>query len=266
MPNLTDVVDLDQYPIDQPESAEYRRLVDHCRDSLGRAGVATLPGFIRPGGQARLVAQAEAVARLGFANDAQSNVYFTDPDPTLPPAHPNRHLVRSAQKAVAMDQLSPDFGTRVAYESAELTRFAADVLGKEQLFRSADPLDGCNMTVYETGDELGWHFDNSEFSITLMIQPAERGGVFQYVPDTRTIDDESFERVGAILGGDHHDVVSVSPAAGELSIFRGRFALHRVTPVEGDRPRYNSVLTYAVTPNHKLSTLTAELFYGRTGR
>ena len=47
------------------------------------------------------------------------------------------------------------------------------MLEQDVLYRSDDPLDGCNMTVYEEGDELGWHFDQSEFSVTLMIQRSE---------------------------------------------------------------------------------------------
>ena len=62
-----------------------------------------------------------------------------------------------------MDLLPADFAARVIYESDEITRFVAAVLEKDALHRSADPLDGCNMTVYEDGDELGWHFDQSEF-------------------------------------------------------------------------------------------------------
>lgn len=260
---IDSIVDTARYPIGEPESDEYRRLVATCRADLARCAAAWLPGFLRADALPALAAQAKAAAPHGYANDAVANVYFTDPDDTLPDTHPNRTMVRSAQKAVAMDRLPADFGAKLVFESAELTHFAADVLHVERLYRSADPLDGCNMTVYESGDELGWHFDNSEFSITLMIQPADRGGLFEYVPFTRSPTDECVDRVAAILAGDRSDVIAIDPQPGELSIFRGRYSLHRVSPVEGPTPRYNSVLTYATHPDHRLSALTAELFYGR---
>ncbi|MGH2997167.1 MAG: HalD/BesD family halogenase, partial [Gaiellaceae bacterium] len=131
------------------------------------------------------------------------------------------------------------------------------------LHRSADPLDGCNLTVYEEGDELGWHFDQSEFSITLMIQPAERGGVFEYVPMIRTDEDENYPAVRAILQGSRDKVRPFPSDAGTLAFFRGRYSLHRVTPVEGARPRVNSVLTYATEPGHRLNELAQRLYYGR---
>lgn len=257
-------VDTDRYPIDRSDSHDYAALVAECRRDLERTAVARLPGFLRAEVVPALADQAAAVARRGYANDALANVYFTEADASLPANHPNRTMVRSAQKAVAMDLLGDDFGTKAVYCSDEVRTFAADVLDVDQLYRSADLLDGCNMTVYDDGDELGWHFDNSEFSITLMIQPAAAGGVFEYVPFTRTPTDECVDRVAAVIAGDRRDVVEIAPQPGELSIFRGKYSLHRVSPVVGATPRYNSVLTYATHPNHRLSPLTAELFYGRT--
>ena len=79
-----------------------------------------------------------------------------------PVDHPRRIEVRSAQKAVAMDLLPEDFGAGRIYASDEVLAFVAAALEKDVLHRSADLLDGVNMTVYEQGDELGWHFDQSE--------------------------------------------------------------------------------------------------------
>ncbi|WP_174521317.1 hypothetical protein [Janibacter limosus] len=49
-----------------------------------------------------------------------------------------------------------------------------------------------------------------------------------------------------------------------MAFFRGEWALHRVTPIRGRRPRINSVLTYGERPDMVLNDLTSELFYGRT--
>ena len=58
-------------------------------------------------------------------------------------------------------------------------------------------------------------------------------------------------------------VIELPSRPGTLAFFRGRYSLHRVTPIEGTRPRLNSVLTYASEPGHRLNPLTAKLFYGR---
>src|SRR5438093_5054116 len=212
-----------------------------------------------------MVEDARGLADQGYPNDATHNAYFDDDvDESLPADHPRRILVRSAQKAVAMDLLPADFAPRAIYESEEITRFVAAVLEKDVLYRSADALDGCNMTVYEEGDELGWHFDQSEFSVTLMIQRAERGGDFEYVPMVRTPDDERYDDVRAVLQGISGRVKLLPSAPGTLAFFRGRYSLHRVPPIGGTTPRMNSVLTYSVEPGHKLSALAQRMYYGRT--
>lgn len=255
---LAEIVDLDRYPLDEA-------LVEECRAELDREGAVKLDGFVRPEAVARMVADANALAARGYPNDATHNAYFdVEVDESLPADHARRILVRSAQKAVAMDLLPADFAPRAIYESEEVTRFVAAVLGKDVLFRSEDPLDGCNMTVYEDGDELGWHFDQSEFSVTMMIQRSESGGDFEYVPLVREPGDEHYDDVRGVLQGTSDRVKVLASEPGTLAFFRGRYSLHRVPPIGGATPRMNSVLTYTAAPGHKLSPMAQQLYYGRT--
>ena len=257
---IGNVVDLERYPIDQLDSP----LVAHCRETLHAQGALKLDGFICADAVEQMVAEARAVASQGYANDATHNAYFDDEiDESLEEGHPRRMLVRSAQKAVAMDLLPADFAPLLVYGSDEMLRFVAAVLEKDELYRSADPLDGCNMTVYEEGDELGWHFDQSEFSVTLMIQRAERGGDFEYAPNIREPGDEHYLEVREVLLGESLRTAELVSEPGTLAFFRGRYSLHRVPPVEGDTPRMNSVLTYSVEPGHKLSAMAQQMYYGR---
>jgi hypothetical protein len=252
------IVDFDRYPLG-------RELVEQCRKTLHRDGAVKLDGFVRPDAVARMVEDARGLAPLGYPNDATHNAYFDDEiDEALPGDHPRRVLVRSAQKAVAMDLLPADFAPRAIYESDEITRFVAAVLEKDALYRSDDPLDGCNMTVYEEGDELGWHFDQSEFSVTLMIQRSESGGDFQYVPLVREPGDERYDDVRDVLLDRSDRVKLLESEPGTLAFFRGRHSLHRVPPIGGATPRMNSVLTYVSEPGHKLSAMAQQMYYGRT--
>jgi hypothetical protein len=256
---LRDVVDYDRYPLDDPA------LIARCREELAHEGAMRLDGFLRADAVERMVADANAAASRGYPNDATHNAYFDDEiDESLPEDHPRRIRVRSAQKAVAMDLLPDDFAPKALYLSDEATRFIAAVLEKDVLYRSDDPLDGCNMTVYEAGDELGWHFDQSEFSVTLMIQRAERGGDFEYAPNIREPGDEHYLEVREVLLHESLRTAQLISEPGTLAFFRGRYSLHRVPPVEGSTPRMNSVLTYSVEPGHRLSAMAQQLYYGRT--
>ena len=263
-PGYEAVVDLARYPINEPDGTPYQALVRSCQDQLSGRGVAQLEGFLTPGAVSVMLDLTGQLAPRAWTSDQHHTVYFRPPDDSAGPDHPRALLQRSAKQAIAYDLIPADAPIRRLYESDDLTVFIAAVLGKPALYRSADPLDALEIAVFSDGDELGWHFDNSEFSVTVMYAEAEAGGHFDYYPRLRDERDENFPAVRKVLLGDPGDVVRLPSSPGTLAVFRGQHALHRVTPVSGPRPRINSVLTYGEHPGMKLNKLTQELFYGRT--
>ena len=263
-PGYDDVVDLTRYPINDPSSPAYRHLVQTCQDQLRDQGAALLGGFLTPAAVSEMLALASQLATQAWASDQTHTVYFEPADDSAGPDHPRALLQHSAKKAIAFDQIPAGAPVRRLYESDDLTGFIAAVLGKPVLYRSADPLDALEIAIFADGDELGWHFDNSEFSVTVMYQQPDAGGHFDYCPGLRTGHDQNYPGVQKILHGEPDGVARLPASPGTLAVFRGQHALHRVTPVSGLRPRINSVLTYGEHPGMKLSELTQKLFYGRT--
>jgi hypothetical protein len=259
-----DVVDLRRYPINEPGRAEYRALVQAGRDQLRDRGVAQLDGFLTPAAVSEMIAASGRLTDRAWASDQSHTVYFEIPDDSGGSDHPRALMQHSAKKAIAYDLIPAGAPIRRLYESDDLTAFIAAVLGKPVLYRSADPLDALEIAIFGAGDELGWHFDNSEFSVTVMYAESEAGGHFDYYPRLRDERDENYPGVRKVLVGDPGGVVRLPSSPGTLAVFRGQHALHRVTPVSGPRPRINSVLTYGERPGMKLNRLTQELFYGRT--
>src|SRR5579863_6087723 len=264
MTSHDDVVDLDRYPIGGQSGAGYQALVRSCQDQLRDHGVAQLAGFLTPAAISQMLALTGQLTAQAWASDQTHTVYFEPPDESGGPDHPRALMQHSAKKAIAYDQIPAAAPIRRLYESDDLTRFIAAVLGKPVLYRSADPLDALEIAVFGAGDELGWHFDNSEFSVTVMYQQAQAGGHFDYYPWLRNDQDDNYPGVRKILLGDAADASRLPGSPGTLAVFRGQHALHRVTPVSGSRPRINSVLTYGEQPDMKLNELTQKLFYGRT--
>lgn len=264
MPTYSDAVDLDTYPIHDLDSDRGHTLVHACRAELTANGACNLPGFITPAAVEAMVALADQLSSKAWTSNRPHTIYFEPVDPTVPAEHPRAHEVRSVKHGIAYDHIPTDAPMRRLYESDDLTRFIAAVLDKPVLYRSADPLDGLQITRMGEGDELGWHFDGSEFSITVMYQPSDEGGDFVYHPGLRSPEDNNHTAVERILHGDETGQRVLPAAPGTLAFFHGRNALHRVTPVKGDTPRINSVLTYGERPDMKLNDLTSQLFYGRT--
>jgi alkylated DNA repair dioxygenase AlkB len=259
-----DVVDLDRYPIHQLDTERGRAFVAVCKAELDATGVCNLEGFIRPGAVARMVELADELAEKAWPMDRTHTVYFERPDESVDEGDPRRRQVRSAKHGIAYDCIPGEAPVRRLYESDDLTAFIAAVLGKEVLYRSADPLDAFQVTTFYPGEELGWHFDRSEFSMTVMYQQAESGGEFVYAPGLRSETEENYGGVRQVLDGQESGLQVLPSSPGSLAFFRGEHALHRVTPIEGSTPRINSVLTYGERPDMRLNDLTSELFYGRT--
>ncbi len=260
---LDAVVDLDHYPIDRLDGRAGAELVAACRNMLQTGGACQLPGFMRPQAVARLVTEADGLRPRAHRTDDTHNAYFEPTDVLLAADDARRQLQRSAKLTIGYDLIGSDSPLRRCYETDEMTRFVQAVLGAEVLYRDADPSGALSLAIFERGDELGWHFDRSEFAVTLMLAPARAGGSYEYVRNLRSETDENLDGVRAVLEGRApSSVVALRNEPGTLSLFRGRYSLHRVTPNASDSPRVNAVLAYAQTSGHTLNAVTRKLFYG----
>ena len=180
----------------------------------------------------------------------------------------------TSKGCIQTDQIVSDSLLRVLYSNNTFQQFLSDVLEVDKLYPYEDPLSCINVHYASEGQELGWHFDNSAFAITLLLQKAEDGGVFEYYPNIRDSSSNStedgmkmgFEEVEEALDGK----ASAAPKRlvmnpGTLVLFRGRDSLHRVTQVVGDKTRVLSVLAYNEKPGVELSAEARLTFFGRTG-
>jgi hypothetical protein len=149
------------------------------------------------------------------------------------------------------------------YEWAPLAAFLARVIGKPALYPMADPLARVNVLAYGPGEALNWHFDRAQFSTTLLIQPAESGGEFEYRSRLRSDTDPNYEGVARLLKGQDSEVCVHALAAGTLNVFAGKNTAHRITPVQGGRRRIIAVLTYYDRPGVTFSDAERIGFYGR---
>jgi len=257
---------LDRFINPQACPLDDRSFIAACRDRLNQAGVVTIPDFLRPQAIADLVAEAEAAAADAFFTSSTHNVYLTPPDPSRAPEHVFNRQITSSKGCITTDQVPADSALHAIYDSAAFRAFIAEIVGETALHAYADPLSSINVHYAAAGQELGWHFDNSSFAVTLLLQAPEAGGEFQYVRDLRDAEsgDLNFAGVAAVLDNDRTpDILEVAP--GTLVLFRGRNSMHRVTPTIGRRTRILVVLAYNTEPGIALSEAARMTFYGRLG-
>ena len=257
------LVDLDRYPLADLEAPAGRALIESCRIEFEAKGVLVLADFLRPAAVA--VARAELADRLGEAYYCEKthNPYLSEDDPAYPPDHARNRPQVTDVGCLADDLIASDSVLRRLYLWDGLQVFIAAVIGVPRLYPYADPLGSLNVNVFQPGQQHGWHFDNADYAFTLMLQPAQAGGVYEYVPWIRRPEAENYAAVQRVLDGARDEVRELAMGVGALVLFRGRYSLHRVTPVEGRRPRLVAVLSYDTEPGVMLSEHNRRIFYGR---
>jgi hypothetical protein len=262
--DILDLVDLVRYPLDDLAGDSARSVIAGARAQLVATGAAELPGFITPGGVTTLVEDAEGLAARAHQSAGEGTAYLEFPDFDLPKEHPRLHFAPYAVAAVGYDVIPRSSPLRRLYESDAVLALVAAILDRGPIYRYGDPFGALNLAVMSDGDRLQWHFDQTDFVVSLAIQSADRGGDFEVVPRIRNHDDECYPAVAAVLGGDSDGVVTLAMTPGTLLVFEGRYSLHRVSPIEGTRLRHVGLLAYDTLPGTMGSDLLRRDRYGRT--
>lgn len=255
---MTALIRFDLHPL---ADADWRR---ECREQLNQHGALVLRQFLQPKALQSIIAEGNAQRHLAYHTLSKHNVYLMKKDEAFDADHPRNRDVISTKGCITDDVIAAESPLRQLYNDELFKSFLCDVLGETALYPYADPLSSINLHYAPDGQELGWHFDNSSFAITLLVQKPRAGGVFQYVKDLRDADagEMNFEGVAAVLD-QRQPVDALAIEAGDLVLFRGRNSMHRVTPTEGDVTRMLAVLAYNTQPGIALSETARMTFYGR---
>ncbi len=263
-PHVEDVVDLARYPVIELDSPAARAVIEEARAQLAHNGAAELPGFVTDAGIAALVDDAETLVPRVHHSEGVGTAYIEFPDFSLPEDHPRLTWGHYAVGAVAYDLMPETSLLRRIYEWTPLLGLLEAILDRGPLYRYADPFGALNLAVMREGDELQWHFDQTDFVVSLAIQTAERGGDFEVVPRIRSADHENYDRVSEVLADNRTGVITLAMTPGTLLVFEGRHSLHRVSPIGGTRLRHVGLLAYDTVPGTQGSELLRENRYGRT--
>ncbi len=255
-------------------------LLDSARHHLGDAdtirqhrrrleidGVVVLDRLLTPKCLQLVLDEVDGREDDAFYADSSHNVYLTDGDPDLPADHVVNRQVVSSKGLLADDQLAETSALRTIYRDPTLRAHLAGLLDVESLHPYADDVSSINVHFHRDGEQLGWHYDNSSFAVTTLIQAPETGGTFEYVPEIRSSgrghgDAAEHARVKDVLDQEIGvEQLGISP--GDLVIFRGRDSLHRVTPSRGDTTRVLVVFAFNAESGVALSASARSTFYGR---
>jgi hypothetical protein len=261
---LARMVDIGRYRLTDPGGAGWRSAVTAVRDDLNATGCSVLTDFVRPTVSAALREEGEAIAPHAHYEVSMVNVYNIAADRSLPEDHPGRIPLHRGNAFVARDRIPEGFLIQRLYSSGLFQRFVAACFGLPGVHELADPLSGLVLNVVRPGMEHPWHFDTNEFTVSLLTQEAEAGGVFEYCPGIRSVDDENPDAVRGVMRGERGDLVRrLTLRPGDLQLFKGRYSLHRVSPVEGGTDRHTAIFAYSERPGVIGNVARTRQLFGR---
>lgn len=261
---IEQLVDLRRYPVTQLESPRGRALVAAKKRDLSELGACSLNGFLRPATVRACVAEIEPLMQsCSFHHVQEHNIDFANSGDSGAAARGllDKTLTTS-NHALTCDRLDGTTIRRV-YEWPALCAFVAQILDKPALFTMADPLARLNVMGYGEGDRIGWHFDRAAFTVTLLLQEAETGGVFEYRRNLRSRGRPNHDGVARLLAGEDPEVRQLPLESGTLNVFIGHRSPHRITPVGGARKRLIAILSFMEKPDVMFSADDRKQFYGR---
>ncbi len=256
------LINLAQYPINI-YGPKRDTVLAGVRKALDLDGCAVLKGFLTKEGIDALTKEADSVAGMGHKSFNRTNAYFTKEDPTLPADDPRRQFFDRSNAFIPADNFSKSGPLRSVHDYDGFDHFIQDCLQETSFHRYADPLADVIVNMAGEGNGFPWHFDTNNFTVTLALQNAEAGGAFEYASGIRE-GDENFDEVKKVLNGTSDRVTVLELEPGDLQLFRGRYSLHRVAPLKGNRPRYVAIFSYVEEPGMVGSPERTEQLYGKT--
>lgn len=244
--HVSALINTERYPIHALDSDSGQAFVADCRRRMAAESSLTLPEFVR----ADVVADAseEVAASPTVTDERLRTPYSWRHNLDHPEGHPRRALFRARLNAVLDDSFAADSLGRRIFECDELTEFVRQLLQVDTLYRSECPTMALMANVMHEGDELGWHFDTNDGVVSILLQAPDEGGEFEFAPYIRDEDDERYDYVASLFGGEREaDQLALEP--GTFALFLGRRSAHRVTPVGPTRqPRVMLLLSYDERP------------------
>jgi hypothetical protein len=262
--DLDELVDLGRYPLMSPGSAQWKEAVAHVRQELSSIGCSVLSGFVQRHVVDRLREESSRLAPQAYDTIETVNAYNIAVDAEMPDSHPARITMERGNAFVARDLIPEDALVHRLYINTYFQSFIANCFGLDEIHELADPLAGLCVNVVAPGREHPWHFDTNEFTVSLLTVAPDAGGCFEFCPDIRTETAENLDEVKAVLtGGSHPGLRQLHLRPGDLQLFKGRYALHRVTTVEGTTPRQSAIFAYTARPGVMGSVERTRQLFGR---
>ena len=259
MNNIHKIVNLKKHPI--INSIKY---INECYYKLKNKSVLQLDNFLTLEVLEALQKEANGLRKDAFYCSQNHTILLNKKNINYKGDDPCNIEVKSDKGCIPHDMIDKNSFLNKLYKSKYFIEFIKKTLNVKNIYPYKDKLSSINYNFYEKKQQLGWHFDNASFAITLMISSPDKGGVFEYFAKGRNYEKNYINKklIKKVLDKKVKiNKLKVNP--GTLILFYGRNYLHRVTPVESKKGRILVTLNYNLEKGIELSPNARKTFFGR---
>ena len=259
MNKISKIINLKKHPI-----KDLKNFATKCKKEIQKNSILVLRDFLNSSALETLQKESKKLHKNAFYCSQKHTVLLNKKNNKIDESDPCNIEVVSDKGCVPHDLIPKNSFLCQIYNSGEFKLFLKKILNIDNIYPYADTLSSINYNYYEQHQQLGWHFDNASFAITLMIQSSNSGGNFQYINKGRDIEKNIIDKklIKAVLTNKYQGKeILVEP--GTLILFYGRNYLHRVTPVKSKKNRILVTLNYNTEKGIKLSENARMTFFGR---
>ena len=259
MIGIDNIVNLVKHPI-----VKSNTYINSCHHRLKKESVLQLDNFLTNDALSLLQNEAKILHEKAYYCCQFHTILLNKKNKEVSNKDPCNIEVKSDKGCVPHDLIPHESFLNQIYKSNDFRKFIKKILGVKNIYSYKDNLSSINYNYYEKYQQLGWHFDNASFAITLMIDSPDKGGSFQYITKGRDYENNFMDKdfiTKVIEGKECVNELQVKP--GSLILFYGRNYLHRVTPVLSNKGRVLVTLNYNLEEGIELSENARETFFGR---
>ena len=260
--DINQIVNILKYPIDN------KVWISKAKEIYENTGLLSMPNFLVYNSLKLIQSESKSKFKFAYFNPQKHNVYLQPFDSNYSSKHPRNKNVISSKGCITDDLIDLESPLRILYNSLIFKKFISFITNQESLYPYEDIYSSINIHYARKGEELGWHFDNSSFAITLMINSVSQGGEFEYTDCIRGKNIEKsqeFKNVSEVLNNKYSSK-KITMKPGGMLLFNGKDSMHRVTKVNCDEVRILVVFAYNKEPGISLSKSAQKTFYGKISR
>ena len=259
MNDLDNIVNLKKHPIINSEKYLYQ-----CKNAIKSNSILKLDNFLTKNAINSLQKEAKLLHKKAFYCNQNHTILLNKKNKNISENDPCNILVKSDKGCVPHDIIPKISILNNLYKSNYFINFITKILNVKKIFPYKDSLSSINYNYYEKDQQLGWHFDNATFAITLMIFSPDLGGEFQYINKGRDFEKNFIDKkfINKVMSEEiKAKEIAVKP--GTLLLFYGRNYLHRVKPIKSKKGRVLVTLNYNLEKDVELSENARKTFFGR---